>query len=386
MTRPWEELFAGDVGPAASALTPAALAAAKVAKHQQEAGADVALSCVTYDEDAAAMAIMVHEAYPEEMARAEAVRDAQAQGDGGPYHWAQGPQDVPVASLRGPGGAQPPKTPQGGPTEPTPATGPGTLPKKGHAQTVADLWLRTRPNGSKAAVMPIGTKVELTGGTRHMKDGTTWRKVVVRRPASWETPHRQYQTAERGDDGWCNSAYLAATAKDYAEEGFPEPTHEWRYWVESAGALDLGKVVDALAAIAEDPRGPRRAGLRLVPVTSQAAANVVVRFQPRACGNAAGCYYKEQGQQARVDIQEQWFGTMWLSRVFLHEVMGHAAARCYDHYDGAPQYPRPEYSGLMGNWTDQFGDHAWPDEDDIANVRQWLAGQSTAVFIRDAGP
>jgi hypothetical protein len=183
--------------------------------------------------------------------------------------------------------------------------------------------------------------------------------------------------------GWVNSEYLAIPASEYVASDFPPITHEYLWWLEDAGGLNADDVKRTLTAISDDPRGPLRAGIDLRESTSAAEAHLIIRFVDTACGGAAGCYYRRSGEKARVDIQKKWFNTMWLSRVFLHETLGHAATRSYDHYSGAPQYPRSDYYGLMGNWQDQYGDHAWPDTDDIENMVEWTKGQSSLVFLRD---
>jgi hypothetical protein len=183
--------------------------------------------------------------------------------------------------------------------------------------------------------------------------------------------------------GWVNSNYLAVPASEYVAQDFPPVTHEFLWFLESAGGLNADDVRRTLTAISDDPRGPLRAGIDLREATAANEAHVLIRFVPGPCSGAAGCYYKRASEKARVDIDPKWFNTMWLSRVFLHETLGHAATRSYDHYNGAPQYPRPDYFGLMGNWQDQFGDHAWPDTDDITNMVEWTRGASSLVFVRD---
>ncbi len=339
-------------------------------------------SCIVYDEDMAQSTVEANDGLPFTDTILNDTDAYARQGDKGPYHWAQGPLDLtPVTTPA------PPETPPVVPsTNPHPAT-PGTLPKKGKAITTTNLRLRVSAGaGSKSrGVMPTGTEVRLTGG-RKRTDNALWVRVQVdsselvqkrlNDPDVWlQAPPKQY--------GWVNSEYLAVPASEYVANDFPPITHEFRWSLEDAGGLNAEDVRRTLTAIGDDPRGPLRAGVRLVEASDPATAHVLLRFVDEACGGAAGCYYKKANEKARVDIQKKWFNTMWLSRVFLHETFGHGATRCYDHYNGAPQYPRSDYYGLMGNWQDQYGDHAWPDQDDIDNMVEWKQGQSSLVFLRD---
>lgn len=298
------------------------------------------------------------------------------QGDKGPYHWAQGPLDnVPYTAS----------TPPPPPAEPAK---PGALPVHGNVITTSNLRMRVRPDPASPAygVIPAGSLLSLTGARRRRPDGTLWVRCKydadqaaeqtgqLRRPDRW---------LDEDEVGWVNSTFLAVPAMDWAPQDFPPVTHEWRWNL--ADTMDVPKddAQRTLQAIFDDPRGPRRAGLLVTHTDHADEANVVVSFTPNPCNGAAGCYYKRSGQVARAEIGRDYWGSSWLSRVAIHEVIGHGACRCYDHYRGAPDYPRSEYSGIMGNWTDAFGDHAWPDADDVENWIEWLAGQSPYVFVRD---
>jgi hypothetical protein len=349
-------------------------------------------TCIVYDEDLAATVIVSNDLAAYYAANGvhdhpTVLKDTDAfarQNDKGPYHWTQGPQD-----LRKVTSVTPPPTPPVTPSpNPEPVT-PGNLPKKGKAVTTTNLRLRAAP-GIRAAslgVMPTGTEVLLTGGRRKL-EGALWVRVQVE---SAELQNGRLSGTDKWISvpptrrGWVNSEYIAIPASEYVATDFPPVTHEYLWWLEDAGGLNPDDVRRALTAISDDPRGPLRAGIDLRESTGPGDTDVLIRFIPGPCSGAAGCYYKASGQKARVDIDPKWFNTAWLSRVFLHETLGHATTRAYDHYNGAPQYPRPDYYGLMGNWQDTYGDHAWPDEDDIANFIDWKNGASTVVFVRDIG-
>lgn len=361
-TTPWEDLFPD------RQLVQLAMPRQAAAYDQPDAHGH---SCLVWDEDV------------ERQAPADADQprvttlDFRSQDDKGPYHWAQGPQDVsPVAG-------QPPPTPKPPPT-PTP-----TLPKKGRAITTANLRLRVRAGSDQRVrgVIPAGSTVQLTGGRRRVDDGALWVRVVCRREWLAQPTGRLQPPDEwlRGTvAGWVHSGYLAMpdTEYDADEQDFPPVTHEFRFRVESALDLDVATVAEALNAIMTDPRGPRRSGLLLRQVGPGEEPHVLVRLVQSSCGGAAGCYYKQSGQTARVDINREYWGTSWFSRVAIHELAGHGATRSYDHYRGAPDYPRNDYYGIMGNWQDAFGDHAWPDEDDCQNWAVWLQGASPVVMPR----
>jgi hypothetical protein len=347
-------------------------------------------SCIVYDEDLAKITLFSNDRV--EYYDANGVQDDPVvlnetdaftrQGDKGPYHWAQGPIDLhPVTGVTP--APTPPVTPSPNP-EPVK---PGALPRKGKAVTTTNLRLRKSAGTSSQSkgVMPTGTEVLLTGGRKSL-EGDTWVRVRVEAAKLTEkrlsgsdrwisAPPRQY--------GWVDAEFLAVPASEYEAKDFPAVTHEFLWFLEDAGGLNVDDVKRTLTAISDDPRGPLRAGIDLRESTRAEDADVLLRFSPGPCGGAAGCYYKRSGDKARVDIDPKWFNTMWLSRVFLHETLGHAATRAYDHYNNAPQYPRPDYYGLMGNWQDAYGDHAWPDEDDIANFVEWKNGKSSVVFVRD---
>lgn len=389
-TPAWED-FSGQT--VERELTPATLAS-------MEAGYQIAVardspggvSCVVYDEELAARAIYANDhpplpGSPESRPNLGTLLDTTVlketdayarQNDKGPYHWAQGPQDL--THVEEPA---PPPTPPVNPSPNPEPVGPGQLPKKGQAVTTSNLRLRTAPMGAVIGVMPTGTTVLLTGGRKKL-DGTLWVRVKVdasemrqtklKGADSWLSPPRT---------GWVSSEYLAVPQSEYVRSDFPPVTHRFFWWLDDPGGLNPDDVKRTLTAIMDDPRGPLRAGIDVVEATSQGQAHILVRFVDDACGGAAGCYYKRLNEKARVDVAKRWFETAWLSRVWIHEAVGHAATRSYDHYDNAPQYPRPEYHGIMGNWQDHYGDHAWPDADDVENWQRWCAGQSDLVFVRD---
>jgi hypothetical protein len=356
----------------------------------QTATADVATgpSCVVYDEDMAQITIAANS--PDGNADfgrdvPPVLKDTDAfarQGDKGPYHWVQGPQDVRAITV-----APPPPTP---PVEASPnpePIQPGKLPRKGQALTTTNLRLRKKAgtDADSLGVMPTGTVVQMTGGRKRIGPDL-WVRVEVIEVAPQERTLRnneRWLNAPPGRKGWVDSDFLAVPASEYVAKDMPPITHEWLWWLDDSGGLDAETVRKTLTAIADDPRGPLRAGLDVREATIRDEADVLVRMVDDACSGAAGCYYKQTGQKARVDIAKQWWNTAWLSRVWLHECTGHGATRAYDHYNGAPQYPRPDYSGIMGNWQDHYGDHAWPDRDDIENFVAWLAGESDLVFVRD---
>jgi hypothetical protein len=386
----WEDVAAWDAPSPTSGSSVRAVAMADLRK-QQAALADMGpngLSCITYDEDRAYEILQANDPTVPWLntPAVEVMKETDAfarQGDKGPYHWSQGPLDLTPVTVTPPPPVAPPVTPS---SNPQPAT-PGVLPKKGKAVTTSNLRLRRSPGpeARSLGVLQTGTEVKLTGGRRKL-GGAIWVRVEV---ATAEISSKRLS----GDDrwlaappkvsGWCNSTYLAVPASEYVAQDFPTVTHEYLWWMDDAGGLNAADVRRTLTAIGEDPRGPLRAGIHLREASRMEDAHVLIRFSPGPCGGAAGCYYKKANERARVDIDPKWFNTMWLSRVFLHETFGHAACRSYDHYNNAPQYPRSDYYGLMGNWQDQFGDHAWPDEDDIANMIEWKNGQSALVFVRD---
>lgn len=350
-------------------------------------------SCIIYDEEITARALRaavvpnsispLHEAVLNET-------DAFArQGDKGPYHWTQGPQDLtPVKDTTSPN-PNPPVEPSPNP-EPVK---PGQLPRKGKAVTTTHLRLRRRAGTGHPTlgVLPTGTVVELTGGRRRIKgtkDTDLWVRICVENVVPQDGQLRsgdRWLIAPPGMCGWVDSDFLAIPSSEYESSDFPPVTHEFRWWLDDSGGLDRDTVRTALASIAQDPRGPLRAGVMLNEAKVATDAHILVRMVDNACSGAAGCYYKRMGERARVDIAKEWFNKSWLSRVWLHEAFGHACSRAYDHYRNAPQYPREDYYGLMGNWQDQFGDHAWPDVDDIENIRQWVNGNSDVVFVQDLG-
>jgi hypothetical protein len=303
------------------------------------------------------------------------------QGDKGPYHWAQGPQDLTPVTTPSPPPAPVPPSPNPEPVKP------GVLPKRGRAVTTTHLRLRRKAGTGHPSrgVLPTGTVVEMTGGIG-IVSGDRWRRICVEDVPPQSKRLRepdQWIAAPPGVCGWVDEDFLAVPRSEYEMRDFPPVTHQFRWFLDDAGGLDHETVAKALSAIAQDPRGPLRAGVQLARVESAADAHTLVRMVDDACGGAAGCYYKRAGERARVDIGKEYFNTKWLSRVWLHEVFGHACSRSFDHYKNAPQYPREDYFGFMGNWQDQFGDHAWPDEDDIDNIRQWVQGRSDLVFVRD---
>lgn len=389
-TPPWEILTDSPQALMASAAndTATAMAANDTTKQLVQAQeSEKRLTCLVYDEEMAEITLAVNHGDGSDGGMPEVLKDTDAfarQGDKGPYHWAQGPQDALVVHVR----PEPPPTPPVANPSPNPeSTKPGFLPRKGQAVTVSNLRLRkgagiTHPS---LGVIPTGTTITLTGGRRRV-EGALWVRVHVaaggivtpptsmREPDAWLSPP---------SNGWVNSEFIAIPASEYVAADFPPVTHAYLWWLDDPGGLEPEMVRRTLTAITDDPRGPLRAGLDLREATSAEEAHVLVRLVDDACSGAAGCYYKRSGEKARVDIAKQWFNTAWLSRVWLHECMGHAVTRAYDHYNGAPQYPRPDYYGIMGNWQDHYGDHAWPDEDDMENFRQWLAGASDLVFVRD---
>lgn len=356
-------------------------------RQQQEMMADRPTgmpSCIIYDEEVVARSLRATMVPTEAMILRET--DAYArQGDRGPYHWVQGPQDLtPVIT--------PPPSPTPVPPSPNPEpVTPGNLPRKGKAVVTSHLRLRKRAGTESPSlgVLPTGTVVELTGGRRHIKreqGADLWVRVCVSatfpQGGSLQGNDR-WLTAPPGSCGWVDADFLAIPASEYEAKDFPSVTHEFCWSLDDAGGLDAEVVSRALTAIAQDPRGPLRAGVALREVERIQDAHILVRMVDDACGGAAGCYYKRMGERARVDIAKEYFNTAWLSRVWLHEAFGHACSRAYDHYRNAPQYPRNDYYGLMGNWQDQFGDHAWPDADDIENILSWVQGKSDLVFVQD---
>ena len=349
-------------------------------------------SCIIYDEEITARAIRAS-AVPNGLgALRETVvlKDTDAfarQGDKGPYHWAQGPQDLTPVTT-------PPPPPS--PVEPSPnpePVKPGQLPRKGKAVTTTHLRLRRRAGTGQSplGVLPTGTVVELTGGRKRIKRGKDkdlWVRICVETVVSQDTElpsEDRWLIVPPGVCGWVDSDFLAIPASEYEVSDFPPVTHEFRWFLDDSGGLDRDTVRTALTAIAQDPRGPLRAGVMFNEAKSADTAHILVRMVDNACSGAAGCYYKRMGERARVDIAKEWFNKSWLSRVWLHEAFGHACSRAYDHYRNAPQYPRDDYYGLMGNWQDHYGDHAWPDADDIENIRQWVDGKSDVVFVQDLG-
>lgn len=390
-TPAWEDIEAW--GPPTTDFEKEAIAELR---QQQEMLADrpdgLGPTCIIYDEEVKIKEKFVteypdfHETLPDNSVwqETQVLLDTDAfarQGDKGPYHWAQGPQDLTPAKT------PPPPT---NPVEPSPnpePVKPGNLPRKGKAVTTTNLRLRRKAGveNQSRGVLPTGTVVELTGGTKKV-DGTRWVRVCVEDIPPQEQKLRSgdlWIVAPPGVCGWANAEFLAIPASEYEALDFPPITHEFVWWLDDPGVLDRDTVRTALIAIAQDPRGPLRAGVQFREGASQDEAHILVRMVGVACGGAAGCYYKRAGEKARVDIDAKYFNTQWLSRVWLHEAFGHAASRCYDHYRNAPQYPRDDYYGLMGNWQDHYGDHAWPDEDDVQNIRQWVQGRSDLVFVRD---
>jgi hypothetical protein len=342
-------------------------------------------SCIVYDEDLAFQTLLANDPSAAMIFGESGIilneTDAFArQDDKGPYHWAQGPQDVTPVRV-----TPPPITPPVNPSpNPEPVT-PGQLPRKGQAVTTTNLRLRKQAGvkNPSLGVIPTGTTVLMTGGRRKVEK-SLWVRVKVDASEVQTTRLKGADTwLAPPKTGWVNSEYLAVPASEYVAQDFPPITHEFCWYLEDAGGLNAEDVKRTLTAITDDPRGPLRIGLDLREVATPQEAHVLVRMVDDACGGAAGCYYKRSGERARVDIAKRWFNTQWLSRVWLHEAVGHAATRAYDHYDNAPQYPRPEYSGLMGNWQDRHGDHAWPDQDDVDNMIEWLKGASPHVYVRD---
>jgi hypothetical protein len=388
VTPAWEHL---DLKAPSRDLTPVSLATTE-AMYQVKMAADSpgGLACLVYDEELAARAIYVndhaaiHESIPQQIGALHdttVLKDTDAfarQGDKGPYHWAQGPQDLEVVTT-----PAPPPTPPVNPSPNPEPTKPGQLPRKGQAVTTSNLRLRKRPMGDVLGVMPTGTTVLLTGG-RKRHEGSLWVRIKV-------DASEIRQTRLTGADtwlsppkaGWVNSEYLAVPQSEYVSLDFPDVTHRFLWWLDDAGGLNPDDVRRTLTAIMDDPRGPLRAGIDMVEATTPDQAHILVRFVDDACGGAAGCYYKRLAERARVDIAKQWFSTAWLSRVWIHEAVGHAATRSYDHYQNAPQYPRSDYYGIMGDWQSHYGDHAWPDGDDVENWRDWCRGNSPYVYVRD---
>lgn len=387
-TPAWEDTTAWE----AKGQSPASKLAMEALKIQQETMADNpggGPTCIVYDEDLAKITLFAndHMMLDPIGGAPEVLKDTDAftrQDDKGPYHWIQGPQD-----LRKVTAVTPAPTPPVEPSpNPSPVT-PGTIPQKAKAVTTTNLRLRVKAGVENAAkgVLATGTEVFLTGG-RKILSGTKWVRVRVEtaeilgrrlnHPDKWiAAPPKVF--------GWVNADFLAVPASEYVAKDFPDVTHEYLWYLDDAGGLNADDVRRTLTAISDDPRGPLRAGIDLRESPRAEDADVLIRFTPGPCSGAAGCYYKASGEKARVDIDPKWFNTAWLSRVFLHETLGHATCRSYDHYNGAPQYPRPDYYGLMGNWQDQYGDHAWPDADDIANFVEWKEGRSSVVFVRDVG-
>lgn len=346
-------------------------------------------SCIVWDEDMAAATVVIAStpAVANHLPDAPKIlsdTDAFArQGDKGPYHWAQGPLDVSAITI-----PLPPITPPVSPSpgNPHPAK-PGTLPKRGKALTTSHLRLRQSwgTRSHSLGVMPTGTTVSLTGG-RHKINDDLWVRVRVDElpPSSGNLKGDDvWLVVPPGVSGWVDADFLAVPASEYVAADFPTLTHEWRWFLDDPGGLDADTIKRTFTAIAEDARGVRRAGINLRETDTREDAHILIRMVDAACGGAAGCYYKASHQIARADIVKEYFNTSWLSRVLQHEVVGHGCCRSYDHYDGAPQYPRADYYGIMGNWQDHYGDHAWPDEDDIENWREWLQGKSQVVFVRD---
>lgn len=387
VTDAWERMV-GTGRPPSGRLT---LRSANTVVQQGDADAGITpgFGCVVWDEEAESAAAHGRAAMADTMARVDVVNalgavssdaagigmadtDATArQGDGGPYHWAQGPQDVTTLPEPEPANGGAPSPPA------APVVPINTVPRSGRMVTTSDLNLREMPgrDGKRVGVMPAGSTVELTGGRRR----------VVRNGVRslWVRVRFRFAPASDPVAGWCDSTFLAAPAAEWSADGaFPPITHEWRVYVEDTMDVPRSEFMRVTRAIFDDPRGPLRAGLRVVLLDSAEGANVVLRLTAEACGGAAGCYYKQAGQVARADVVRTYYGGPWYSRVLLHEVVGHAATRCYDHYKSAPQYPRPDYFGLMGDWQSKHGDHAWPDEDDVANWAEWLAGASRAVYFR----
>ena len=378
ITPAWEDVAAwGEPETSAEKLAIAVL------RRQQQKMADSpdnTVTCIVYDEDLAHRVLVANHRITDGAVLRDirVLKDTDAfarQNDKGPYHWAQGPQDVtPVNTTPAPNhGAEKVK--------------PGKLPRKGMAVTTTNLRLRKRPGveSPSLGVLPTAEVVTLTGGRKRV-DGSLWVHVDV---DSVAPPTKRLKEpdvwVEKPTHGWVNSTYLAIPETEWRASDFPPITHEWRWYLEDSGGLDPEKVRKALNAILQDPRGPLRAGIHVMEVNSPAEADILVRMVDDPCNGAAGCYYKQQGQKARCDIGKKWFDTQWLSRVWIHEATGHGALRSYDHYNGAPEYPRPDYSGIMGNWQDHYGDHAWPDEDDIENWIAWLKGTSPYVFVSDLG-
>jgi SH3 domain-containing protein len=378
MTTPvWEDL---DIGGGDEVKQ---LAASGTLAMTQAANDSPGPSCIVYDEELAEAVLEANTA-PGPLSVVLNETDAFSRtGDKGPYHWLQGPQDVtPVTET------QPPVTPPVDPSpNPEPAT-PGVLPRKGNAVTISHLRIRQKPGkeGKILGVMPTGTEVSLTGARKRVTWDDLWVRVEVE-----EVPPPQgklggsdfWLVAPPGVKGWVDAEFLAVPASEYQAEDFPAITHQWLWFLDDPGEYDPETVKKAITAITEDPRGPRRAGIDMREATRRGEAHILIRMVDDACGGAAGCYYKKTGEAARADIAKKYFNTSWFSRVLLHEAVGHGCTRSYDHYTGAPQYPRPDYAGLMGNWQDHYGDHAWPDLDDIENWVLWLQGASPFVYVRD---
>lgn len=168
--------------------------------------------------------------------------------------------------------------------------------------------------------------------------------------------------------------------RPYTHKGW-KITHEFRYFVERVEGVSRGEFIRKVYEVLFDPHGWMWSGVRWIRTNDPAKAQIILRCVPdgqTVCGSgAAGCYSWGGGKKPAAEVEAQYVRDDFMMRRLVNmELCGHGTFRMMDHYTGSG-HDATAYHGVMGNNRDaQHADHSVPSDQEIAEAKTWLAGQT----------
>ncbi len=162
-------------------------------------------------------------------------------------------------------------------------------------------------------------------------------------------------------------------------------TWEFRWYLDRVEGTTRTKALSRIYDVLLAPNGWIRAGVHWKRVMNRADADILFRVIPQdttVCGpGSAGCYswgYEADGKPvAEVGVEYIDRDGPWASLIGM-ELQGHGTFRGDDMYFNinAP-YP----VGVMGNWEAMARAGYYPTDQEIADSKTWLRGETPAARI-----
>ncbi len=177
---------------------------------------------------------------------------------------------------------------------------------------------------------------------------------------------------------WQNCA-LKPLAKPFTRGGV-RFTHRMPWYLDKVEGCTRSVALKAIYGMLKNPKGWIRSGVQFVRVFKPADAQMMVRVIPQdttVCGKgAAGCWSWDGAGLPVAEVGVEYVNDpVSFATVLGMELCGHGTFNMLDMYNVKHQ----PYAGSMGTWQQAAVTNGLPSDDEVADARRWLAGQTANI-------